>query len=192
MNKILYFLLLIIVCSCGDNIMPKPNGFLRLEYPKANYVKADVDLPFSFETNMLATKLSSGRLKSTTESYGITIEYPTLKGTIYLTYKAIGDDKENLKALLRDAHKLTEKHMSKADEIPIDIYENEAEKKYGKFSEVKGNVASPAQFFITDSVNHFLAGSLYFDAKPNYDSILPASNYLQKDIKRIMETVKWK
>ena len=59
-------------------------------------------------------------------------------------------------------------------------------------SEVKGNVASPAQFYVTDSVNHFLTGSLYFLAKPNYDSILPAADYLQKDIKRIMETVTWK
>ena len=63
---------------------------------------------------------------------------------------------------------------------------------YGAFAEVKGNVASPAQFYVTDSVNHFLTGSLYFYAKPNYDSILPAANYLQKDIKRIMETLVWK
>ena len=58
--------------------------------------------------------------------------------------------------------------------------------------EVKGNVASLAQFYVTDSVNHFLTGSLYFYAKPNYDSILPAAHYLKKDIKHIMESLHWK
>jgi gliding motility-associated lipoprotein GldD len=53
-------------------------------------------------------------------------------------------------------------------------------------------VASPAQFYVTDSVQHFLVGSLYFYAKPNYDSILPAANYLQKDMVQIMETIVWK
>ncbi len=40
--------------------------------------------------------------------------------------------------------------------------------------------------------NHFLSGSLYFYAKPNYDSIYPAAEYLKKDIKRIMESLEWK
>ena len=60
------------------------------------------------------------------------------------------------------------------------------------FYEVTGNAASQAQFYVTDSINHFVTGSLYFYAKPNYDSIYPAANYLQKDIRRIMESMEWK
>jgi len=37
-----------------------------------------------------------------------------------------------------------------------------------------------------------VTGSLYFYAKPNYDSILPAAMYLQNDIRRIMESLRWK
>ena len=59
------------------------------------------------------------------------------------------------------------------------------------FYEVGGNAASQSQFYVTDSMRHFLTGSLYFYAKPNYDSILPAAHYLQQDIKHIMETVQW-
>ena len=59
------------------------------------------------------------------------------------------------------------------------------------FYEVGGNAASQSQFYVTDSVNHFVTGSLYFYAKPNYDSILPAAHYLKKDIQHIMETIKW-
>lgn len=178
--------------SCGKDYVPKPKAQLRLEYPKAKYVDANLDLPFTFKKNLLAVKVVAKTLKAPTTSYGVNLEYPSLKGTIFLTYKAIEKDKKNLKDFLRDAQKFTLEHTKKADEIPAYPFENKKKKVYGMLSEVKGNVASPAQFYVTDSVNHFLTGSLYFYAKPNYDSILPAANYLQKDIKHIMETVTWK
>ena len=186
------FVLLLFCFSCGEDYVPKPKAELRLEYPRAEYIDANLELPFSFEKNLLATKVVSKELKAPTKSYGVNLEYPTLKGTIFLTYKAIEKDKKNLKAFLRDAQKFTLEHTKKADEIPAYPFEDSKREVYGMLSEVKGNVASPAQFYVTDSVNHFLTGSLYFLAKPNYDSILPAADYLQKDIKRIMETVTWK
>lgn len=178
--------------SCGEDHVPKPKAELRLEYPRAKYVDANLELPFSFEKNLLATKVILKELKAPTKSYGVNLEYPILKGTIFLTYKAIKKDKKNLRDFLRDAQKFTLEHTKKADEIPAYPFESNERKVYGMLSEVKGDVASPAQFYVTDSVNHFLTGSLYFYAKPNYDSILPAADYLQKDIKRIMETVTWK
>lgn len=185
-------LLTLLFLSCGDNYVPKPKAFLRLEYPEAKYMKSNLDLPFSFETNLLATKISTKKLKASTKSYGVNIEYPSLKGTLFLTYKAIEQDEKNLRSFLIDAQKFTLEHTQKADEIPAYPYENSERKVYGMLSEVKGNVASQAQFYVTDSVNHFLTGSLYFYAKPNYDSILPAAHYLQKDIKHLMETLYWK
>ena len=189
-----YFLLfLVIVCvSCGEDYKPKPKAFLRLDYPEAKYVKSNFKVPFSFETNLLAEIISLKEMKAPTKSYGINIEYQTLKGTIFLTYKAVEGNKKNLQNFLRDAQKFTLEHTKKADELPVTPYENAEHKVYGTLSEVKGNVASPAQFYVTDSVNHFLTGSLYFYARPNYDSILPAANYLQKDIMHIMETLRWK
>ncbi|MDG1731150.1 MAG: gliding motility lipoprotein GldD [Algibacter sp.] len=178
--------------ACNEVYVPKPKAELRLEYPIAKYVDADLELPFTFDKNILASKTVLKQLKAPTTSYGVNLEYPSLKGTIFLTYKAIENDKKNLSDFLRDAQKLTLEHTKKADEIPAYPFEDSRRKVFGMLSEVKGNVASPAQFYVTDSVNHFLTGSLYFYAKPNYDSILPAANYLQKDIKRIMETVIWK
>lgn len=192
MKNYLYLFIMLIVCvSCGEDYMPKPKAYLRLDYPKAQYVTSKLDMPFSFETNLLATKISSKEVNSTTKSYGINLEYPSLKATIFLTYKAVEGSEKNLTDFLRDAQNFTQKHAVKADEIPVFPYESASRKVYGAFSEVKGNVASLAQFYVTDSVNHFLTGSLYFYVKPNYDSIMPAANYLQKDIKRIMETVTW-
>jgi len=57
---------------------------------------------------------------------------------------------------------------------------------------INGNAATPSQFYVTDSVHHFITGSLYFNSKPNFDSIYPAAAYLREDIRRIMETIEWK
>lgn len=181
------------IVSCGSDPVPKPHAYLRLEYPEPIYTEESLDgVPFSFDKNLLATKMSSQMLKSDTRSYGITLEYPAMKGTIYLTYKDVESSKEHLTDFLRDAQNFTQKHTIKADEITEQVYNNKEHKVYGMFYEVGGNAASQSQFYITDSINHFLTGSLYFYAKPNYDSILPAANYLKNDIKHIMETVRWK
>ncbi|WP_372938232.1 gliding motility lipoprotein GldD [Seonamhaeicola sp.] len=192
MRSYIYLLLIFICVSCGEDYKPKPKAFLRLDYPEAKYVETKLNLPFTFETNVMVESVSTKKIKATTESYGINIDYPALKGTIFLTYKAIEGNRKNLEDFLRDAQKFTLEHTKKADEIPRFPYENKNQKVYGMLSVVKGNVASPAQFYVTDSVNHFLTGSMYFNAKPNYDSILPASHYLQKDMRRIMETIRWK
>lgn len=184
-------LMLATLCvACGTDPVPKPKAFLRLDYPKADYTEVDVSLPFTFEKNKLASKIRHIKVDPKNHIYGVDLDYPTLKGTIYLTYADIEND--NLIALIKDAQNLTQEHTQKADGIEGDLYENAAHKVYGMFYEIDGNAASQAQFYVTDSIHHFLNGSLYFYAKPNYDSIYPASEYLKKDIKHIMETLKWK
>ena len=195
-SSVLYISLLVVIVlfsSCDDNTTPKPNAYLRLEYPKADYKTEDITkMPFTFDRNVLGENLRTKTLKAETTSYGVTVEYPKLKGSIYLTYKAVENNPEHLRTFLRDAQNFTQEHTQKADEIVEQPYENSERKVYGMFYEVGGNAASQSQFYVTDSTKHFLVGSLYFYAKPNYDSILPAADYLQKDIKQIMESVKWK
>lgn len=175
--------------SCGDDPLPKPNAYLRLDYPKPVYTKVNVPLPFSFERNTHSKSISDIKADGVNNVYGLDINYPDLKGTIYLTYKKVQDD--NLNMLLRDAQNLTQKHTIKADEIESVVYENPKNKVYGMFYEVGGNAASQSQFYVTDSINHFLSGSLYFYAKPNYDSIYPAAVYLKNDIRHLMESIEW-
>ena len=148
-------------------------------------------IPFSFESNALANKISSKKIISTTESYAINIEYSTLKGTIYLTYKSINNNQKNLIDFLRDAQNFTQKHTAKADEIKEKEYINKLNRVYGMFYEVGGNAASQSQFYLTDSTEHFLTGSLYFYAKPNFDSIYPAVVYLRNDMRILMESLRW-
>ncbi|WP_452222380.1 gliding motility lipoprotein GldD [Lacinutrix salivirga] len=192
LNRLFFVLALVLLISCGEDPVPKPKAFLSLEYPEAVYKKQKTDLPFTFDKNQLAEKTVTKPLRGTKDSYGVNIEYPKLKGTIYLTYKPIKNPENELKSYLQDAQNFTQEHTLKADEIFGDLYENPERKVYGMFYEVGGDAASPSQFYVTDSTKHFLTGSLYFYAKPNYDSILPAANYLRNDIKRIMETVEWR
>ncbi|MEO1032595.1 MAG: gliding motility lipoprotein GldD [Bacteroidota bacterium] len=187
MKRLIVPILSLFLLGCGDDPLPKPKGYLRLEYPKAIYKKTVVPLPFTFEKNALSAPISNVKTSGTTK--GIDVKYPSLKATIYLSYKEVKQD--NLDSLLRDAQNLTQKHTIKADEISYNPYENNEHKVYGMFYEIGGDAASQSQFYVTDSTNHFLSGSLYFYAKPNYDSIYPASEYLKKDIKRLMESVRW-
>ncbi len=191
-KNILIIILAIILTACGNDALPKPAAHLRLEYPKANYKKLEAGFPFTFEKNELATQIKARTIGNDSGSYGIDLMYPALKGTIYITYKPITSNKERLDRLLKDAQGFTQEHTVKADEIAEQLYANKERKVYGMFYEVGGNAASQSQFYVTDSLNHFVTGSLYFYAKPNFDSILPAAKYLQKDIQHIMETINWK
>src|SRR5690606_28936700 len=179
------------ILSCGEDAIPKPRAYLRLEYPKPEYKNVDVSLPFTFDKNQLAERIRSIKTDSANNIYGVDIDYPALKGTIYLTYKDVSSN-DHLMNFIRDAQNLTQKHVIKADEIVEQPYINKDHRVFGMFYEVGGNAASQSQFYVKDSTNHFLSGSLYFYATPNYDSIYPTAVYLKNDIHRIMESLRWK
>ncbi len=168
--------------SCKKDVLPKPSSYLRLDYTEAKYVNFENECPFAFEIN------SDAIIKKETDC-GFTITYPKMKATIYLTYKPVT---KNINELLRDAQKLTYEHVIKADDILEQPYLNADEKVYGMFYQVEGNAATNSQFYVTDSTKHFVIGSVYFYTKPNYDSIMPAASYIKNDMQRLMETLKWK
>ncbi len=181
LNKILMAVLPFLFIGCKDEVLPKPKALLRLDYPEAQYKQLEEDCKYTFESNMLS------KIKENKDC-SLVLDYPMMKGSVYITYKPI---EGNLKKLLVDAQKLSYEHVVKADNIVEQPFINLEDEVYGMFYEVSGNAASQSQFYVTDSVNHFVTGSLYFYAKPNYDSIFPAAVYLQKDIRRIMETLRW-
>lgn len=182
-NRSFFLLFIGIFClaACKDNVYPKPKAMLRLEYAKPA-VKTFEGNQFSFDFNELAQVKVKHR-------GSITIKYPEMKGAIFLNYRNVHD---NIDKLMIDAQKLSVEHAKKADDMKHKVYENEERNVYGVFYEVVGNAASQAQFFVTDRERHFVTGSLYFATKPNYDSIYPASAYLQNDMGRIMESITWK
>ncbi|UQD55273.1 gliding motility lipoprotein GldD [Flavobacterium sp. K5-23] len=168
--------------GCKEDVLPKPSGYLRLDYHEAKYMAFENQCPFTFEMN--ADAVIKGE-----KDCGFTITYPKMKATIYLTYKPVNQD---INTLLRDAQKLTYEHVIKADDILEQPFLNPNKKVYGMFYQVEGNAATNSQFYVTDSTKHFVTGSVYFYAKPNFDSIMPAASYIKNDMQRLMETLKWK
>lgn len=181
---LLLFTFLTVIAGCNDEQVPKPKAFLALQYPEPVYADANLNCPYGFEINEIA---AVGDAKGKTSCW-ININYPLLDATLFITYQKV---KNNLDSLLMDAQKLPLQHTIKADFIEGDIYENPKNRTFGMFYEVDGNAASQAQFYLTDSINHFVTGSLYFDQKPNFDSIMPAAAYMKKDMRHLMETLKW-
>lgn len=168
--------------SCQDTELIKPAGQLRLSYSKPEYNILDTECPYTFDLNQNATVIIK-------ENCDININYPNMKATLYITYQKIRP--HNLDSLLVDAQKLAYNHTIKANSIPEQPFINPDEDVYGMFYMINGNAATQAGFYVTDSVNHFLNGALYFEAKPNFDSIYPAVVYLRADMRRMMETIKW-
>lgn len=176
-----------IFTSCKDDVLPKPKGYLKLEYPEATYKEYLSDCPFTFDINNL---IEIEKPRGQQQYCGVNLSYPGLKGKIHLTYLSV--DEELLKRSLRDAQNLTQEHTQKAESIKPVLYENKEQDGYGMVYEIEGDAASPVQFYITDNKKHFLRGAAYFSVKPNYDSILPAAFYLKKDIQKLMESLEWK
>ena len=52
-------------------------------------------------------------------------------------------------------------------------------------------MATPLQFYITDSTQHFMRGSLYFNHRPNPDSTAPVLDRMEADVRKLMETLRW-
>ncbi len=187
MNKIFFIIisLQLFFISCKNEVLPKPKAQLRLQYDAVTYESTDTDCKFDFKKNRIA------QLKRVSKHgfCGFKLFYPNLNATVYLTYRPVQSD---LKKLLKDAQNLTYEHVVKADNIATQAYSNTTQNVHGMVYKVSGNAASPSQFYLTDSTNHFLLGSLYFNIKPNYDSILPGIKYLENDLKVMIESLIWK
>lgn len=180
LHKLFSFLIILALASCSGEQLPKPKAMLRLEYPEA--------LRKSFKTSKYKFQQNTLALVTEGSNSSVTLDYPLMDGSIFITYKEVN---KNLPELLRDAQKLSYEHVVKADNITEQPFINDSNRVYGMYYEVEGDAASQAQFYVTDSISHFITGSLYFKVKPNYDSIYPAAVYLQKDIRSIMESLQW-
>jgi len=168
--------------SCKEDATPKPDGFLSLEYPEAKYESyTHGNCGFKFEKNTSTSIVPE-------ENCAFKIDYPKMKASIYINYRPV---QNNLDMLLKDAQKLTYNHTIKADDIQESIFEHPEKKVYGMFYRVIGDAATNVQFYATDSTKNFVVGTLYFYAKPNFDSIYPATKYIENDMKAIMESLEW-
>ncbi len=185
--------MLFVAVGCSREYTPKPKAYPRMDLPEKAYQHFKNDgCPFAFDIPQYAEveKEPDLRHKNEGEHCWMNVVFKDMNAKFHLSYKEI-NDKAKLAMLIEDAHKLTSKHIKKAEYID---QRNIAtpNKVYGLFSDVGGNTASSMQFFVTDSIQNYLYGSLYFSTTPNYDSIQPAIEFLKKDMLHLIDTFEWK
>jgi gliding motility-associated lipoprotein GldD len=188
------FILISASCGCREVAVPKPRGHFRIDLPQHKYVQFNLqpvkntNIPLSFEYPAYGN-LTFQDDKGSDQGW-FNIEFPSYKAKIYLTYK---DVKNDLDSLLDQTYLLNVKyHVSKADAIKEQVYSNSENKVYGILYDLKGNTASSVEFYVTDSLSHYLRGSLYFASEPNADSLAPVIDFFREDIIHLIETLKWK
>jgi gliding motility-associated lipoprotein GldD len=175
--------------GCKQNYTPKPRGYHRLDLPQKEYAVYDSACPFVFEYPIY------GQLKESDPYKGrycwFNLSFPKQNAKIHLTYKEI-QTHDDLIRYTEDVRKIAYKHTIKANAIEENIYQDTTTQKFGIIYDIKGNAASHVNFFVTDSIAHFLSGSLYFGTTPNYDSLAPAIGFFRKDIVHLIESLHWK
>ena len=188
-NSLAALMLLLIVVSCGDNNpQPKPRGYFRIDLPEKQYVTLDTMRHYSFEYPTYATITPD--FYSLDEKDWANVEFPSFKGTIHISYKSVDG---NLSQYIEDAYKLIVKHIGKATGIRDSVIINKDRDVYGLVYFLDGEgVASPLQFYLTDSTRHFLRGSLYFNIYPNNDSLQPVIDFITDDVRNLINTLEWK
>lgn len=183
----LFVAILLTTISCRQDInVPKPKAYLKLDYPTAEYQYTDTKLPFLFDKNILS---SLEVIKKNNIIEGVNLVYKPMNASIYISYKFVD---YNLDNLIKSSLSITQQHAKIAHSVSEKEFTNNISRVYGKIFDFSGPVASQIQFYATDSINHFLSGALYFNTRPNYDSIYPATRYIQNDIIRLMESIEWK
>lgn len=182
----LCLLSLLIACS-GDKFIPKPPTYLKLDLPDHAYNSfKEQNCNYSFELAKLyeiKQVTSEGKLTCHKNIY-----LGPLNGVMHFSYITM---EKPLAEYINFAINKVDEHKIKATAIEDTSFINSKTKVYGTLFELQGDVASPYQFYLTDSVSRFVSGVVYFNMTPNYDSLKPTLDYLKVDLYKMIETFKW-
>jgi len=191
--KLLFFipaLLLFFTTACQNNeYSPKPKGYFRIVYPEKKYREFKSAAPFTFDYPVYA-KMESDKGKNAEKNW-YNMHFIQFNGFLHLTYYDVAS-KAEYDEMVEDARKLAFKHTIKASAIDQKIINYPDRKVYGIYYAIEGNTASSVQFFLTDSTKHYFRGALYFNERPQYDSIEPVLKFIKSDIDKMIATFNWK
>ena len=179
--------MLFFVLACSETPLPKPTSYYRIDLKQRSFKYWENGCPFRFKLSSIANIQAT---KNQSKPCYWDLTYPEYNATIYLSYLPINKD---LKELIDQEYALREKHNVYSTGVNERIYQNPDKKVNAMIFNVKGTkAATPLQFFITDSVNHFFRGTLYFYNTPNNDSLAPVIQYIQEDIDSLVESFEWR
>lgn len=195
MRLLIIFLAVLILNSCKDEVYysPKPRAYPKVDYPKKAFQKFDNE-----KCDCLFDYPKYANLEWDTKFFDQDPIHPcwfdlnmkALNAKVHFSYYPI--TKENsLDKLLVDGFKMADKHNKRAsfiNEIPVmNQYDT-----YGFVFDIEGPAASPYQFFLTDSTNHFIRGALYFNTQARPDSLAPITEFIKEDLSKLIEGFQFK
>ena len=195
-RKIAFLLLSIavILTACEEPIYtPKPRAFPKINFPEAaNYQQFDQEYcQFTFQYPDYVKVIQDKTFFEDTppNACWFDLQVPALESQIHFTYYPI-EKSADFQRLREDAFRLAQEHNKKAnfiDELPI-----QKKAVSGFVFDIDGEVASPFQFYLTDSTTHFIRGALYFNTQARPDSLAPIYEFVKTDIMHMVNTFEWK
>jgi gliding motility-associated lipoprotein GldD len=188
MKKLLPLLIaLIFFMACTDDYIPKPVGLFRIDIPEHGYVKLDnPSIPYQFEYADYARIVR----RFDKDSNWVNIDYLPYKGSLFLTYHHMDT---TLAAYIEDCHSMAYKHTPKATNIETKRIIIDSNNVYGLVYYISGSeAASPLNFYLTDSSQHFIRGALYFNIMPNNDSLRTVIQSIEKDVDHLIGSFRFR
>ena len=208
--SILGAIFLCFFACCNSPYTSKKRGYFKVDFPQKKYVRFEQPgFPYAFEYPVYGriVKDSTYFENNPDNPYWINIDFPSFGGRIFMSYKTIGGKSvykiktpsgykdsvgfNSFENMVNDSYKLSYKNNIKAYSIDDSVIHT-PNNVTGIFFSLTGNVATAKQFFLSDTTKHFLRGALYFNATPNEDSLKPVNNFLQQDMKHIINTFRWR
>lgn len=197
--------------ACQSPYGTRKRGYFHIDMPERSYQRFDrPDFPYTFEYPSYAQIIQDSTYfdDNPENRFWINVDFPQFHGRIFLSYKEIGGralykikqandtykDSFGINIfdkMVADAFTLTNKNNVISNSIRDSLIET-PNGLHGVFFRVGGNAATAKQFFLTDSVKHFLRGALYFDTTPNADSLKPVHDFLQVDMEHLINSLTWK
>ena len=180
---------MLLLCSCGgEDYTQKPHGYFRIDFPKKEYRVFDKGCAYSFQYPVYAEMVPER--DNANEPCWYNLNFKQFNGRLHMTYYDVLS-KNEYEGLVEDARTFAFKHTVKANAIDQKLINYPDKKVYGIYYAIEGNTASSVQFFLTDSVKHYFRGALYFNERPQYDSIQPVVSFIKKDLDKMISTFKW-
>lgn len=184
------FMIMMASSACYQDKSPRPRGYIRIDIPEKEYRFFDSIYPYAFQMASISQFVPDTNVLA--EDYWGNIVYPAYRATIHLSYKPVRSEKD-LNQYFEDARTFAQRHIPKATSIREETIAHEGKQVYGLLYQIRGKeAASPIQFYVTDSTDHFLRGALYFEVTPNNDSLSPVIRYIEEDIRQLMKSLEWR
>ena len=171
-------------CEGNELLIPKPPTYLKAELPPHKYVTFEDRCPYTFE---LAEIYKAKEVRP--DNCHKDIDLGKVNGVINFSYI---DMEESLAKYVNFSNDKIDEHKLKATSILDQNIIHKDKKVFGTFFELKGDVATPFQFYLTDSTDRFVSGVVYLNSVPNYDSLRPTLEYLKIDLLHMLNTFEWK